>query len=233
VARPGLAAARSIEILQAHHAGALHTPFSMSDISARPPTRLTRTDFNRPTLVVARDLLGTYLVRRVDGVEIAGMISEVEAYKGPRDRAAHTWGGRRTARVLPLYGDGGTVYVYLVYGIHWLLNFSTAAHEVPEGVLIRGVLTKTSSGVRRMHGPGLVTRYLRIDGTLSGADATTSDALWIENRGVRIRAAAVHRGPRVGVDYAGPYWAARPWRFWIAAEMAPTARHYSERRQRP
>ena len=196
---------------------------SMSVRPGTSPVRLARADFNRPTLDVARALLGKVIVRRVDRVEIAGMISEVEAYKGPLDRAAHTWGGRRTSRVLPLYGDGGTIYVYLVYGVHWLLNFSTAGSDIPEGVLIRGLLAETASGVRRIHGPGLVTRHLRIDGTLSGHDATTSDALWIEDHGVRVPPAMIRRGPRVGVDYAGAYWAARPWRFWIAPDFAPTA----------
>ena len=143
------------------------------------------------------------------------MIAETEAYKGPRDLAAHTAGGRRTARVAPLYGDGGTVYVYLVYGLHWLLNFSTVARGKPEGVLIRGIVVESAGESRLLAGPGKVTQHLKIDKKLDGADVTASREMWIEDRGVCIPGKRITRGPRVGVDYAGPYWAARPWRFRI------------------
>jgi DNA-3-methyladenine glycosylase len=143
------------------------------------------------------------------------MVTEVEAYKGPRDRAAHTFGGRRTARVEPLYGDGGTAYVYLVYGIHWLLNFSTAGAGTPEGVLIRGVLTADHAKPRLVSGPGRVTAYLRIDRRLNHIDATQSAVMWLEDRGIRLPARRIMTGPRVGIDYAGAYWSARRWRFWI------------------
>jgi DNA-3-methyladenine glycosylase len=178
-------------------------------------TQLTRASFNLPTLRVSRDLLGKFIVRRHRGRQFAAMITEVEAYKGPRDRAAHTFGGRRTARVEPLYADGGTAYVYLVYGIHWLLNFSTAGAETPEGVLIRGVLTADGAKPRLLSGPGRVTTYLRIDRRLDHVDATRSAVMWLEDRGIRVAASRIMTGPRVGIDYAGAYWAARRWRFWI------------------
>jgi DNA-3-methyladenine glycosylase len=178
-------------------------------------TQLTRASFNLPTLRVSRDLLGKFIVRRHRGRQLAAMITEVEAYKGPRDRAAHTFGGRRTARVEPLYADGGTAYVYLVYGIHWLLNFSTAGAETPEGVLIRGVLTADGAKPRLLSGPGRVTTYLRIDRRLDHVDATRSAVMWLEDRGIRVAASRIMTGPRVGIDYAGAYWAARRWRFWI------------------
>ena len=178
-------------------------------------TRLDRAAFNRPTLRVARELIGKFVVHRDCDRELAGMIIEVEAYKGPRDRASHTHGGRRTQRVEPLWGDGGVSYVYLIYGIHWLLNFSTAGAENPEGVLIRGILAAPSAARRMLTGPGLVTRHLRIGKRLNGVDATISPELWVEDRGVRIPAKRLHRGPRVGIDYAGAWWASRPWRFWI------------------
>jgi len=178
-------------------------------------TRLTRASFNLPTLRVSRDLLGKFIVRRHRGRELAAMVTEVEAYKGPRDRAAHTFGGRRTARVEPLYGDGGTAYVYLVYGIHWLLNFSTAGAGTPEGVLIRGVLTADHAKPRLVSGPGRVTAYLRIDRRLNHIDATQSAVMWLEDRGIRLSARRIMTGPRVGIDYAGAYWSARRWRFWI------------------
>ena len=180
-------------------------------------TRLTRASFNLPTLRVSRDLLGKFIVRRHRGRELAAMITEVEAYKGPRDRAAHTFGGRRTARVEPLYADGGTAYVYLVYGMHWLLNFSTVGAGTPEGVLVRGVLTADGTKPRLVSGPGRVTAYLRIDQSLDHVDATRSKVMWLEDRGIRIAARRIITGPRVGIDYAGAYWAARRWRFRIAS----------------
>ncbi len=186
--------------------------FCLSSMSRR----LGRGDFNRPTLRVARDLLGKYIVRRYRGRLVQAMIAETEAYQGPRDRAAHTAGGRRTLRVEPLYGDGGTMYVYLVYGLHWLLNFSTAGRGRPEGVLIRGIMIGPAGERRLVAGPGRVTQHLKIDKKLDGADVTVSREMWIEDRGVHLPGKRITRGPRVGVDYAGPYWAARPWRFRIA-----------------
>ena len=184
--------------------------------------RLERDAFNRPTLQVARDLLGKFIVRRRGARRIEAMITEVEAYKGPQDRACHAYGGRRTPRVEPLYAEGGTVYVYLVYGMHWLLNFSTAGRDRPEGVLIRAILPDSDREQTPIIGPGRVTRYLGIDKRFDGTDATTgAGSMWLEDRGVRIPPRSVRRGPRVGVDFAGPYWAARPWRFWIEVRPRP------------
>ncbi len=183
--------------------------------------RLDRDAFNRPTLEVARALLGKFIVRARPGGRIAAMIAEVEAYVGPRDKASHAYGGRRTARVEPLYGEGGTAYVYLCYGIHWLLNFSTAGAERPEGVLVRGIVADAEGGMRALLGPGRVTRHLGIDKRFDGVDVARSRELWLEDRGVAIPARKVRRGPRIGVDFAGPFWAAKPWRFWIDVETRP------------
>jgi DNA-3-methyladenine glycosylase len=182
--------------------------------------RLTRADFNQPTLKVARSLLGKFIVRKAGRRTVCAMITEVEAYKGPKDLAAHSARGRRTARVEPLYGDGGTVYVYFIYGIHWMLNFATAGKDLPEGILIRGILADPEGEAKYLAGPGRVTQYLRIDKTLDGRDATASRQIWIEDRGLRMAPRQVRRGPRIGVDYAGEYWAARPWRFWIEKPTA-------------
>jgi len=190
----------------------------MITVNGNPATRLDRDAFNRPTLQVAREFLGKFIVRSYAGRRVSAMITEVEAYKGPRDRACHTYKGRRTPRVEPLYGDGGTLYVYLVYGMHWLLNFSTAGREKPEGVLIRGILTDAASESKLVLGPGRVSRYLNIDKSLDGIDATASKQIWLEDRGVRIPAKSIKKGPRVGIDFAGPYWGLRLWRFWIDVE---------------
>src|SRR3569832_2083798 len=104
------------------------------EMSAHTSSRLGRDSFNRPTLHVSRNLLGKFIVRREQDWRMSAMIAEVEAYYGPWYRAAHTHGGRRTARVEPLYGDGGTVYVYLVYGLLWLLFFCSVGAVRSVGV---------------------------------------------------------------------------------------------------
>lgn len=184
--------------------------------------RVGRDLFNRPTLAVAPDLLGKFIVRRHGGRLWAAMITEIEAYKGPRDAAAHTYAGRRTSRVEPLYADGGTAYVYLIYGMHWMLNFSTVGAEIPEGVLIRGVLPEDSG--KAILGPGRVCKFLAIDKSLSGIDAITAEHFWLEDRGIVIPRSCIVRGPRVGIDYAGTYWAARLWRFSIDPSSVAIAR---------
>jgi DNA-3-methyladenine glycosylase len=195
-------------------------------VTGREPRRLDRIAFNRSTLQIARDLIGKFIVRSYRGRRISAMITEVEAYKGPKDRASHAYGGRHTPRVEALYADGGTVYVYLVYGMHWMLNFSTASQGKPEGVLIRGILADLDGERKLLAGPGRVTKYLRIDNKLDGADVIDSRQIWLEDRGVRIPEKSIRRGPRIGVDFAGPYWAARPWRFWIERDTAvPIAEH--------
>lgn len=185
--------------------------------------RLGRAAFERPTLRVARELLGKFIVRAHGRRRRVGMITEVEAYKGPRDRACHAWGGRRTPKLEPLYAAGGTTYVRLVYGLHWLLNFSTAGVDRPEAVLVRGILADPDGERRAISGPGRVSSWLEVDARLDGADTIDSSALWLEDRGVLVAARHVARGPRVGIDYAGPYWVARPWRFWIAPGHEPRA----------
>jgi len=182
--------------------------------------RLGRDDFNRPTLKVARDLVGKFIVHRIGDRTRAGMITETEAYRGPRDRAAHSYGGRRTPRVEPLYQDGGTIYVYFIYGIHWMLNFSTAGEGLPEGVLIRGIAVSDEGAPRMLAGPGKVTQHLKIDKQLDGANAAVSRRLWLEDRAVRIPGRLLRRGPRIGVEYAGRYWSSRAWRFWVEPQAA-------------
>lgn len=172
--------------------------------------RLTRKFFNRPTLRVARELLGKTLVHQKGRQHIEGMICETEAYKGPLDQAAHTFGGRRTARVEAMYDEGGVVYVYFIYGMHWMLNISTAGAGKPEAVLIRAVVTPDE---KRIEGPARVCRYLQVDKKFYGEDLVTSKHLWVEDRGVMIGPSQIMKGPRVGIDYAGPHWAARLWRF--------------------
>lgn len=161
--------------------------------------------FDRPALVVARELLGKYLVRRAGGRTTALMITEVEAYDGPRDRASHASRGR-TARNAPMFGPAGRWYVYLCYGMHWMLNIVTGPKDYPAAVLIRGAGDAA--------GPARLTKYLKIDRRLNGRPASRESGLWFEDREVRVPASRIRRAPRIGVDYAGE-WAKKPYRFMI------------------
>jgi DNA-3-methyladenine glycosylase len=167
--------------------------------------RLTRDFFNRPTLRVAKELLGKFLVRKINGKIIAAVITETEAYCGPNDLASHASRGR-TKRTEVMFGPPGHAYVYLIYGMYHCLNVVTEREEYPAAVLIRAI---DAQGV---NGPGKLCRHFQIDKTLNREDLTTSKKLWIENRGMKLEPSQIKRAPRIGVDYAGPY-KNKPWRF--------------------
>lgn len=164
---------------------------------------LTHSFFDRPVVAVARDLLGKFLVRRIRGRAVAVMITETEAYDGPRDRACHAHRGRTPCNA-PMFGPAGHWYVYFVYGMHWMLNVVTGESGYPAAVLIRGA--------GDWGGPGKVTKALAIDGGFSGKAADGESGLWIEDRGVVVDRKNIRAAPRIGVDYAGA-WARKPWRF--------------------
>jgi len=134
---------------------------------------------------------------------VKGIITEVEAYRGIEDLASHASKGR-TKRTEIMFANGGYAYIYLIYGIHWMLNIVTGAEDNPQAVLVRGV--------NGFYGPGRLTRHLRIDSSFYGEDLCVSNRLWIEKRKTR---PSIKTGPRIGIDYAGEYWAGVPWRFWI------------------
>ncbi len=171
----------------------------------------------KKTVALARWLLGKHLVRRfADGREEARLITETEAYHGEHDRACHARVGR-TARTAVMYAPGGVWYVYLCYGIHEMLNLVVGPVNWPAAVLIRGV--------EGAIGPGRVTKALQIDRSLNTLAATTdAGGLWVEDRGVRVPPALVTRTPRIGVDYAGAFWAGRLWRFTFDPRALPSPR---------
>lgn len=144
-----------------------------------------------------------------DGTVRRLRITETEAYHGPEDRACHASKGR-TARTEVMFGPAGCWYVYLCYGMHEMLNLVTGPRDWPAAVLIRGV--------EQLTGPGRLTRALSINRELNGAAAVEACGLWIEPAEVGLVAEdEIVDGPRVGVDYAGPEWAGKPWRFrWMA-----------------
>lgn len=162
------------------------------------------------TSAVAKKLLGKLLVRKwPDGRISRHRITEVEAYHGESDLACHASKGR-TKRTDVLYRAGGVWYVYLCYGIHEMLNVVTGPAERPSAVLIRGV--------EGISGPGRVTKQLAIDRALNGAPAARSSGLWMEDDGFVLPKGGFDVTPRIGVDYAGPIWSLKPWRFLLKRE---------------
>ena len=160
--------------------------------------------FNRGAEGVALALLGNGLARRRGKRLSCYKITETEAYVGPHDLACHAARGR-TKRTEVMYGPPGSLYVYLVYGMHWMLNVVTGEVGYPAAVLIRGI--------EAIRGPGRLTKTLGITGSLNGASASEVAGLWFVDRGEPPSLAQIIRTPRIGVGYAGPLWAAKKFRF--------------------
>ncbi len=174
---------------------------------------LDRKFFEQPTLTVARELLGKYLVRKCPSTSsgrrsrvVTGMITEVEAYDGSNDLASHASRGL-TPRTKIMFGPAGHWYVYFTYGMHWMLNIVTGKVGYPAAVLIRAM-----EGV---NGPARITKFFKIDKKFNGKPADRRTGLWIEDRGVKIRESRVKRTSRIGVDYAGPVWSKKKYRFML------------------
>jgi DNA-3-methyladenine glycosylase len=168
------------------------------------PGILSREFFERPVLEVAKGLIGASLVRRIpDGDTISAMLTEVEAYDGPLDLASHAAKGR-TPRTEVMFGPAGVFYVYLIYGMHWMLNVVTGEPGYPAAVLIRGTAN--------IRGPGRITARLGIDQSLNGKPAKKSSGLWFENRSIEIPDERIEATPRIGVEYSGD-WSRVPYRF--------------------
>ncbi len=161
--------------------------------------RLPYEFYHRPCLEVARDLVGKVLVHRGQRLRI----SETEAYCGESDTACHAHKGR-TKRTEVLYADAGTVYVYLCYGVHWLLNIITGDIDDPQGVLIRACVDAP--------GPGRLTKKLGITGEINRTSAVDSPDIWIEDDGFQCE---IELDKRVGIGYASQEDQDRLWRFKI------------------
>ena len=112
--------------------------------------RLSREFFARDGLVVAKELLGKVLVHKTSEGIVRGIITEVESYMGVEDKGSHTYGGRRTERTEPMFHKGGTSYVYFTYGMYHCMNITTGWENVPQAVLIRGVIPADSESEERM-----------------------------------------------------------------------------------
>ncbi len=165
--------------------------------------RLNKDFFVRDVLDVAPDLLGKVIVRKFDNGEIKKfVITETEAYCGEEDLACHASKGK-TKRTETMYMEGGHIYIYLIYGMYYMLNFVTLHKDNPQAVLIRGV--------DNVIGPGRVGKILQIDKSFNKQSILTSDNFWIEQG--EIEKLKYRTDVRVGIDYAGEYWKNRPWRF--------------------
>ncbi len=180
---------------------------------------LPREFYSRPTLEVARGLLGTRLVRILNGIRLAGLITETEAYIGEDDLGCHARSGK-TKRNAVMYGPPGHAYVYFTYGMHWCLNVVTEAIGLPAAVLIRAIfpvegmeIIARRRGGRDTNGPAKLTQALGIDGALNGVDlCTPASGLWIEP-GRTAPASSVETTPRVGLNSTPEPWKSIPWRF--------------------
>jgi len=195
------------------------------------PTRrkLPREFYTRSNvLLVARELLGKLLVvPHGSGRRVSGMIVEVEAYRGPEDRASHAYGGRRTRRTETMYQDGGVAYVYFVYGMYNQFNVVTNAPDIPHAILVRALEPVEGLEIMRTrrhlqpdrnltNGPGKLCIALGIDRQLDKADLL-GRRVWIEDY-LKVSRGRILKGPRVGIDYAGE-WVTTPWRFWIKGNL--------------
>ena len=173
--------------------------------------------FNRPTLTIAQDLLGKFLVENISGVTRAHMIVEVEAYDGFDDLASHASKGL-TPRNSPMFERAGIWYVYLVYGMHYMLNIVTGEKGYPAAILIRGIIHEDG---RIFNGPAKLTKALNIDKKFNGLEANQKNGLWIEEKGVIIKKKDILTGPRIGVDYAKE-WKDKPYRFFLKPQFIST-----------
>lgn len=168
--------------------------------------RLDKSFFMRNILEVAPEMLGKIIVRKYADNHIEKFaITEVEAYSGNGDLACHASKGK-TKRTEVMFREGGLVYVYLIYGMFWMLNIVTGAENDANAVLIRGV--------KGISGPGRVGKALHLDKSFYGENLFTSERIWIENAESFEN---FETSPRIGIDYAGEPWVSKHWRFFIKA----------------
>lgn len=149
--------------------------------------------FKTDTITLAKNLIGKWIVTNIDGQEIKAQISETEAYLGVNDSACHTYMGKRTIRTETMWQEGGTIYIYLCYGLHYLLNIVSKDIDEPEAVLIRALTTA--------NGPAKATKLLKINKSLNGQSIVNNPQIYIMDDGKNY---TFTTAPRVGIGYALP-----------------------------
>jgi DNA-3-methyladenine glycosylase len=179
--------------------------------------------YNRDTITVARELLGTKLLREFKGSILSGIIAETEAYVGKNDSACHASKGR-TPRNSVMFGPAGVAYIYFVYGMHYMLNIVTEQEDNPCAVLIRAITPinglaqmenlRGKIGKDLSNGPAKLCQAMAIDKSLNGWDLTKGQSLWLESH-KKVFAESINTGPRIGINYATPADRDAPWRFWL------------------
>jgi DNA-3-methyladenine glycosylase len=157
--------------------------------------------FQRDVLEVAPDLPGKNLIIQKNNQIFSYTITEVEAYRGEEDKACHASKGR-TKRTEIMYHNGGHIYVYLIYGMYWMLNIVTGPANVPQAILIRGI--------QGFNGPGKLTKHLGIDGSFYGENICDSRRIRIADTGIQV---TIEESPRIGINYAGDPWVKKLWRY--------------------
>jgi DNA-3-methyladenine glycosylase len=177
--------------------------------------------YDRPTLTVARELIGARLVRILNGRQLVGLITEAEAYISEKDLACHARAGR-TARTAVMFGPPGHAYVYFTYGNHWMLNVVTERAGFPAAVLIRAIQPVEGAEVMSRRrgggdtfGPGKLTQALGITKIENGLDLTAPGSSLRIEAGLRVPNSLVTKGPRVGLNNTPEPWKSKPWRFLV------------------
>jgi DNA-3-methyladenine glycosylase len=199
--------------------------------------RLPHTYYQSEDVVgLARDLLGKFLVTKIDNLLCSGMIVETEAYRGPDDRACHAFNNRRTPRTEVMFHQGGVAYIYVCYGMHHLMNVVTGPRDHAHAILIRAL--EPTDGLEIMaarrnmstkdskltKGPGALSVALGLTSSLSGISLVDSSSpVWIEDRKITLPPDQICRSTRIGVESAGDaaHW---PWRFFIKGHKNVSAR---------
>ncbi|MBI4114303.1 MAG: DNA-3-methyladenine glycosylase [Candidatus Niyogibacteria bacterium] len=178
--------------------------------------RLGKIFFKKDAIAVSKNILGKFLVHQLSsGKRLEGKIVEVEAYVGPEDLASHAKNNKKTERNRAEFLEGGHIYIYLVYGMYWQFNISTGPARHPQCFLIRAINPIPHDKYKSANGPGKLCKYFKLDKSFYGEDITTSKRIWIEDRGETVSPKNIIAAPRIGIDYAGPYWSRRKLRFYI------------------
>lgn len=183
--------------------------------------KLRSSFFKKDAITVSKNILGKFLVRVLPNGKIKkGKIVEAEAYVGPEDKASHARGHKITERNKAEFLEGGHIYIYMVYGMYWQFNITTGPAGHPQCFLIRAIEPANTNDYKLTNGPGKLCNYFKLNKSFYGEDITKSKRIWIEDRGEKLSPKNIVATSRIGIDYAGPYWARRKLRFYIKGNKA-------------